>query len=64
MKRTETFPGHIKPLADRPGWYERKIYFGIGNSFYWDKYEWTGTRWVSAYQDIEWRGWAKRVREA
>ena len=63
---TDWYPGHIKPLADRPGKYEREWSSGT-------KYKdwWTGNYWTThdggtpAFwkQNLPWRGLTERGKE-
>ena len=53
---TGWYPGHIKPLADRPGWYERQLQSCV-------RYWWNGSGWYSephgwrsGLQRVPWRG--------
>lgn len=65
MMRTETYPGHVKPV--RVGVYERD--YRDSDSPYWCLSRWDGSKWLSAgwkrvvpasiYQSLPWRDLTK-----
>jgi len=64
---TNWYPGHIKPLKDRPGEYERKYDDGCLERQWWDGRDFYIDRFFgpSMYQNLPWRGLTERgMKEA